>query len=197
MGERKRNPNRKLAGLTPEQLEAVFRFTESHTLEVSAKWLEAEFGVDMSPQQLGKWAEDERTQRAFEARLLKIAQASKQAGALKKRLGSLEEVTDANLSLLAQAFMAAQLTGSQADVKKLAFQFSMLLDAVAKSRRAGAAVRDSETARQKFEFDAAKAVLKHMAELKAITSDSDLSEEERTRRIRERVFGVQPVEVKK
>lgn len=49
----------------------------------------------------------------------------------------------------------------------------------------------AKTDREKFEFDAAKAALKHAADLKAISSNSKLSDTEKLNAARGKLFGVE------
>jgi len=184
--------------LSVEARDMFFAAAEKMNLDEAAALLEREFDVKLSAKSVGLWLGERRTQAAiasrdaqFQTRLLEIAASSKNAQELRDLLGKLDVLTEANLALLSESFMAAQLKGDAKEIKNLAFLFSAVLDATAKSRRADAAVQDSITSRDKFQFDAAKACLKHAKELYQISCSTG-TENEKLEAAVGLVFGQKP-----
>lgn len=88
-------------------------------------------------------------------------------------------------ALREKAFELAQSpTASLKDVKAV-------LGLLLKARSEDRADRELEFDKQKFEFDAAKAALKAVAELKAIANDKSLSEADKVNAVRRKLFGVE------
>jgi hypothetical protein len=85
------------------------------------------------------------------------------------------------------ALMQTKLTKESAEFKAWLEKEKLALKKQAEAR----AAEEFKLAREKFEFDAAKAALAHAAELKTIAT-SKLSEGEKVNRARQRLFGVLP-----
>lgn len=117
--------------------------------------------------------------------LLRRVDAVKTATAVRDAIaespGAFDEATAALLEQ--RAFdIAAQSELTTPEVVQL---FKLLLD----QRRIAVTEADSTLARQKFEFNAAEAVLEHADELLAIKGDRGLDNDARVDRVRQLVFG--------
>ena len=180
-----------LSRLPVDQQDSIFEIVESGTLAKARKHLLDEYGIELSEQAISEWAMEKRFAKNLFARTQLILRARNSADEFLRKIGGHNDIDQANLALLAQAYFDAQVTGDKAAMGCISEPYTFLLDAVAKSRRADAALQDSETAMQKFRFDAAKLVLEHLEELNAIRG-SDATDNEKLSRVVERVFGKPP-----
>src|SRR4051812_45974033 len=195
MSHRKVRTDSKLDALTPEQQEMVFAHCETVKLEDGARWLQAEFDVELSPQRLAKWLEKVRNDRAFSDLLAEIRADADRAEHVADALGDVAQLNDSNIKMLSQALFAAQRTGNTKAVKNAVFGLSMIVEALAKDRSATASVITAETSRNRFQFDAAKAALAAAGDLQQIQKSSG-SEREKVERAIDRLFGAKPKEGK-
>lgn len=182
-----------LAKLSQDQQDEIFRLVEKGTLVEAQKKL-ADRKIQLSLTSISRWATKERERRLrekFSARLIELTAAKKNAESISTKVGDLGILNDQNLALLSQTYFNAQVTGDMKTMTLLGEQLTFLMDAVAKIRRANAALADSATAREKFEFDAAKLALKYAAELQDISKSSG-SQREKAARAVERMFGKRP-----
>lgn len=191
---RKTRADSVLDDLSPEQREAVFAYCERVSLEKGIAWLKAEFDIEVSDSTLSKWLGKVRHEKKFATRLDQIAVANQRAGVVATTIGDALQLSQANILMLNQALMDAQIAGDDKAVKKAILPLVMLIEAVAKNKKADADVQDAETARSKFQFDAAKAALAAAADLQEI-SRSKGSEREKVERAVKRLFGEKPAHV--
>lgn len=187
-------PKSQLGKLPQDVQEKVFLFVEGGTLAKAQAWLRDEWELDLSASTISRWATKYRTDKAsaeFQLRLIELTAARNSAVEMKRQLGDLGVINEANLGLLSQAFLNAQISGDTKTIKALGFLFTATMDSVSKLRRADAAVADSITSQQKFQFDAAKIALKHAAKLQEINK-STATEKEKVERAVIHMFGTKP-----
>lgn len=184
-----------LAGLPQERQDELYARVESSTLAEAQEWLASHYDLNVSQDTLSRWAGRRRQEDMSFARhkkLMEIAAARRNAEQFAQAFGDLGAIHQSNIGLFGQALLAAQLGEDQESAGFFAKAMHDLMDGVAKMKRADAAVAAADTAREKFEFDAAKAVLEHMESLQSVRSQSGLSDEEKAARVRELVFGREP-----
>lgn len=142
-----------LDNASPALAAATYEHTKSHALKETSDWLKRQHGICLSPQQLGKWAARRRAEEgsvAWAIKLREVAEASDNAKKVTDKMGSLTDLAHANLALLNQALLDAQITGSPADIKRLTVLMSLLLDAVSKKQSAEARSASVELNAQKL-----------------------------------------------
>jgi mevalonate kinase len=195
MAARKTNSNSKLDALSPEQQEMVFAQCNSNmSLEAGAKWLAAEFGVEISGARLGKWLEKRRIDNDFAELMSNIRADADRAQLLSREIGKASGMDEALITMLGQALFETLRSKVKSKVKlrgKAAALLSMVVEAFAKDRKSRADVLTANTQRDRFQFDAAKAALDAAADLQEI-SRSKGSEREKVERAITRLFGTKP-----
>lgn len=182
-------------GLTEEQRDMVYGHCERVRLADGVKWLKAEFDLEISEERLSKWLERERHERAFQKRLSAVCDASRRAQIIGSQVGSALQMSEAATAAFAAALLDAQIAEDAKGMKAAAVPLAMLLEAVAKSKKADADVSQTELAWKKFRYDAAEAALACVAELQEINR-SPIADEEKRERAVKRLFGEKPSHVK-
>jgi hypothetical protein len=197
MSGRKLRSDSILDGLTPEQQDAVYAQGNAakNSLKATISWLRAEFDVEISDTRLSAWLARRRQEEAFQARLEELAAADEHARTVAQDFGDVAHLTEANIALLSQDLLDAQLAQSPAAIKAAAMNLATLVEAFAKNKKADADVEAAQTQRDKFQFDAAKAALAHAAELQEINA-SKLDDTEKRERAIKVLFGDRPAHVK-
>lgn len=190
-----RKPNAKLDALPPEQQEMVFAQCNSGmTLEAGAKWIAAEFDIEISGPRLGKWLEKRRIDNDFSELMSNIRADADRAHLLSNAVGDVAGMNEALVAMLGQALFETLRSKDKQKIKlqgKAAALLSMVVEAFAKDRKSKADVVVAGTQRDKFQFDAAKAALGAAADLQEI-SRSKGSEREKVERAIARLFGNKP-----
>ena len=174
-----------------EAREAVFAFLEANTLEATQRLLKAEYDIERSIAAIGAWAEARRAQAKFNGFLEKIRTSKERAGEVAQAVGSVSDLTEANVALLAQGLLDAQLAEDPALKKEAAGLIFFALGGLAKNKDADAKMLAAKTAHRKFEFDAAKAALKHAGKLQEIAKSAG-SDHEQVGQAVELMFGKPP-----
>ena len=191
MSARKTRDDARLDKLPEDLQEAVFTHCEKVKLEDGARWLKSEFDIELSPQRLGKWLEKVRNANEFSELLSQIRRDAESAELVGQAIGDAANLHESNTTLLSQALFHAQRTKNPVAMKLAAEALSTIMTAVAKRDAAKASVISAETARNRFQFDAAKLALVHAAELQEIQRSTG-SEREKVERAVARLFGRQP-----
>ena len=195
----KGNPSAWWKKLTPEQREMVYDFADAHTLDGTVAWIKSEFDIETSKTSLGDWLEKVRGEKTTEAlfleRLEELRKADERSHEIGVSVGNTLQLHESNVVLLSQALQAAQIANDHQALKAAAVGLSMVMEAVAKSKKADADVLTAETQRDKFQFDAAKAALANAAELQAINAEKIDDSEKRARAIKV-LFGDRPAHVR-
>jgi hypothetical protein len=122
-----------------------------------------------------------------------ICRRSQQRVAAEVRAGEAEKnpakFAEATLDALQERAM--QLANSpQSDPKEVKAIYALIL----KARDQELTTQQMQLDREKFEFDAAEACLKKLPELKSIASNPKLDQQSKIQAIRQKLFGVLPVE---
>jgi hypothetical protein len=186
----------------PEQ-QKVFAFIERTTLDKATAWICKHYqewlpGGKLSAVSVAKWAGKMRKkmQEALVVeRLLKLQDANELADRLAADVGKIAKLNDANVMLLSQALLDAQLVGDKTAMKALTAQFMLVLGTVNQAREVDVKKTAADTLKAKFYFDAAKQALKHAAALKAI-NESEGTDREKIDRAVEKLFGKRPASPK-
>ena len=158
------------------------------TLEDMVAWLRAE-GVTASTGRVSGFLSDLRQQR-LQARLLgQIASGARQCADVEKQFGknpapALETLIKLQRVLILQLSTQANVDPSL--METIFFAFKSVMD----SEKVKLKREELGLARDKFQFDAAEAALKHAAELK-VMSVSKLSEADKVNAARKKLFGVE------
>ena len=197
MSKRKTRSDSRIDALEPEQQDAVFAQCNRAgvTLEAGAKWLRDEFDLKISPQRLGKWLEKMRIDQDFRDVLSDVRADRDRATLLSRELGDAAELAEANVAMLGQALFETLRNKNMAGLRgKAAMALSMVVEAFAKDRKSKADVMTANTAREKFQFDAAKAALSAASELQEINRSKG-SEREKVERAITRLFGQKPASI--
>lgn len=191
MSDGKTRSDSKLDALRSKQQDAVFEHCETVKLVDGVRWLKSEFDIEISINRLSKWLEKTRNDRQFAELLSDIRSDSERSELVAQALGDVGRLNESNIKMLSQALFAAQRTGNVKAVKNAVFGLSMVVEALAKDRTANANVISAETARDRFQFDAAKKALANAAELQDIQRSKG-SEREKVERAVQRLFGKKP-----
>ena len=129
------------------------------------------------------WEVRSRTEQ--QQRILKAVSASD--AILEQSRDALPRLKEANAAALQQAAFEAFLSG---DVDRIQTLYGLVL----KTRSEATKATSAELARDRFEFDAAKAALEQLDALRDIGRDSSLSETAKITAVRRRLFSVLPDE---
>jgi hypothetical protein len=143
-----------------------------HTIAALVKWLDAEFAITISASALSTWLARRRSEHLFADRLERIRAASARAERMAGEVSRRAEMTNASVTMLSAALQDALLDEDTASAKSSAKLLASLLEATAKEKAAEAAIASSKLAAQKFQFDAAKAALKHAESLQQVAKSS-------------------------
>lgn len=183
------------SALTEEQGWALYYKARGLRWNEAAEWAVKEFGID-SPSRTAFYAWLGRMRAEESAhRLEQAATAAAEAAALAKTQTSDEA------QIAAYKAMATELalrTGSAKEAEKFINMADALADKRLKAAELKLKARAQETkdkqlklAREKFEFDAAKAAMAKAAEIKSISADDSLAADEKIARVRAALFGVE------
>ena len=172
---------------------AFFEYVESHTLAEAQKWLHDDKLIELSQQAISAWAARKRKEAGelkFRQLLTEIKEDALRAEEFGQQIGTLQiaGITQANVAMLSQALFRAQRTKDRAAVKFFTNMMFLLLQAVSKQQSAAASVISAETARDRFQFDAAKRALQQAALLQRINEDGG-HERDKVERAIETLFG--------
>lgn len=181
---------------TEERREAFFQFVETHNLVEAQEELRGAYKMAVAPSinTISRWAEKRRRANddlKFIQLIGEIKDDADRAQTFAKEIGDAQKLTEANVTMLSQALFRASRTKEPKAMKSSATLLSMLLEAVAKQNASRASVISAETARSRFQFDAAKAALAAAGDLQQIQKSKG-SEREKVERAVTRLFGAKP-----
>jgi hypothetical protein len=183
------------SSLTEEQAWKLYYKSRALRWNEAADWAVKEFGVDAPSRTafyawLGRMRAEESAHRLEQA-----ATAAAEAAALAKTKTSDEA------QIAAYKAMATELalrTGSAKEAEKFINMAGALADKRLKAAELKLKARAQETkdeqlklAREKFEFDAAKAAMDKATEIKSISADDSLAADEKIAKVRAALFGVE------
>jgi hypothetical protein len=186
--------------LTGGQREEFFRYCESHTLEEAEAHLRRKYKFRLSSKGISKWLEKRRSKdedRQFIATLSCMSASRKRSEELVNAIGGnggISDINQSNLLLIGKVVHDVLLDALlKKDTKRAAavLYWAEAVKALAADKRADAQKQDSETSRDKFQFDAAAAARKYARELMEINR-SKASEREKTERAVVLLFGKRP-----
>ncbi len=173
MSTRKPRKDSVLKTLPEERREQIMEFLENHGYAEAVAWLQAD-GLRTSITSLKEFyswsqlnAQYSRNESTVSTLLDKVTQRN-------------PSYTSDQIQELGQAFFTA-LALEQQDPKAWAI-----------TQRVGLEKEQLHLARQRFEFDAAKACLEKLPELKEIAANRGLNEDAKLQAVRERLFGTAP-----
>ena len=183
------------ANLTEEQAWALYYKARGLRWNEAADWAVKEFSVD-APSRTAFYAWLGRMRKEESAhRLEQAATAAAEAAALAKTK------TSDDALIAAYKAMGAELalrTGSAGEAGKFVQMAGALADRRLRAEELKLKARAQETkdeqlklAREKFEFDAARAAMARAAEIKSISADDSLAADEKIARVRAALFGVE------
>jgi hypothetical protein len=157
---------------------------------ISVQW-----SISIGKSALGEWLTKQREQRDFDVWLDKVGAASVQADIIATTAGKSGQLTEAAITGLGTALNLALVSGNPLITESAAKSFAALLTAHASNKKADAAIELAATAREKWQFDAAKAALDHAAELQEINRD-EADDKTKVARAIKRLFGEKPKNVR-
>ncbi len=164
-----------------ERAEELYQHLAKHKLEEGVKFVRQKWGINTSLRAMGEF----RRQWPLEQVVLRLQGRIAASRRIVEAGG--EEVTSltpTNLKLLEQQI--TEMLAGGADEKRL----SAFVKMFATLTKSVDMTEQTQLAGKKFEFDAAKAALKHAAELKKIAGDRTLNEGSRIEAARLKLFGV-------
>lgn len=164
-----------------ERAEQLFRYLQKHSLSEGVRWVRDQFGVRTSLRAMGEFRRDwplEQIVLRLNDRIAASRRIVADGGA------DVQSLTPTNLKLLEQQITELLATG--ADEKRIGSFIKMYSTLM----RASDIPAQTQLAIDRFQFDAAKAALKHAKELRRIAGDRDLSDDARVDAARKRLFGV-------
>lgn len=146
--------------------------------------VEKEFGLKVGHSAFQAFWEHVCVPVLLRRRSVAVSTAEEIAGEAKARPGQFDQAT---VDALKQKAFELSISPN-ANPKNVKALFMLVLKARDQDQK------DAELAlaREKFQFDAAKACLKQLPALKAIASDSKLDEQSKLRAVREKLFGALP-----
>ncbi len=142
--------------LTAAQQAMVFAYVESHTLMQTCDHLRSELGIEISCTAVGNWARRYRFDLQLKARVDEILRARCSADHLVSQVGDTKSIEKANLALLGQAFMDAQLTGDAAVIEQFGDIYVAVRNAQIKSDRVEIADRGMDLMERRINADQEK-----------------------------------------
>lgn len=181
--------------LTERQQAEFFEWAEKHTLEEAVPHLLRKYKVRLSDKGISKWLERRRAtddDRKWMVTLSGIATSSRRGDEVIQALGEISagRINVANLAIIGKMTQDALLSKHPLAFK-LAIVWAEAVKALAADKRADAQKQDSDTSRDKFQFDAGKSALKYQKELGEINR-SKCSEREKVERAVVLLFGRKP-----
>ena len=183
------------AGLSEEQSWALYSKARRCQWKEAAAWAVKEFGLEKGPSRTAFYAwltamrEDEHEHRMGQAAI-----AAAEAAALGGRCTKDEALIQAFKAL---ATDVALTTGDAKTASAFVNSAMAIKDRLQKEQElalksAAQSTKDEQLklAREKFEFDAAKAAMEKAAEIKTISADDALAADEKIAKVRAALFGV-------
>ncbi len=185
--------------LTDSQREEFYGYCETHTLEEAEAHLLKKHRFRLSSKGISKWLEKRRARdedRQFLATLSCMSTSRKRSEALVNAIGKngVSDINQSNLLLIGKVVHDVLLDALlKKDTKRAAavLYWAEAVKALAADKRADAQKQDSETSRDRFQFDAAAAALKYQAELARINRGKG-SEREKVEKAVVLLFGKRP-----
>ena len=183
------------ANLTEEQAWALYYKARGLRWNEAADWAVKEFGVEAPSRTafyawLGRMRAEESAHRLEQA-----ATSAAEAAALAKTKTSDEALIAAFKAMGAELALRTNSAGEAAKFVNMAGALAdrRIRAAELKLKTAAQQTKDEtlRLAREKFEFDAAKAAMAKAAEIKSISADDSLAADEKIARVRAALFGVE------
>lgn len=153
------------------------------------------WGITIGKSAVAEWLAKQRDEAEFDAFLSKVSESAIRADTIAEAAGKSGQLTEAAISGLGTALQLALIGGKAEVAENAAKAFSALLTAHASNKKADAAIEMAATAREKFQFDAAKAALAHAEELQEINRDAT-DDKTKVERAIKRLFGEKPKNVR-
>jgi hypothetical protein len=183
--DRKPSALAKLRNLKPKQKLRLMAWLESGmAYHKAVPLVEKEFGISTSVGALSHFWESE----VVPLRLARRQHTAKLAARLGEEQQAKPVKWDAILDDSLKELAADLMNTPGADTEKIFF----LMQLVLKTRDQGTKRVELQLKRDKFEFDAAKAALKHLDALRAIKANKSIDQGERLKQARLQLFGVTP-----
>lgn len=183
------------AGLSEEQSWALYSKARRCQWQEAAAWAVKEFGLEKGPSRTAfyAWLTAMREEE-HEHRMGQAAIAAAEAAALGGRCTKDEALIQAFKAL---ATDVALTTGDAKTASAFVNSAMAIKDRLQKEQElalksAAQSTKDEQLklAREKFEFDAAKAAMEKAAEIKSISADDALAADEKIAKVRAALFGV-------
>ena len=156
MRKKSRKGHSVLGRLTAEQQAAFFAYVESHTMRQASDHLRCEFGIELSSPAISTWSRKYRFDLQLKARVDEILRARCSADHLVSQVGDTKSIEKANLALLVQAFMDAQLTGDAAVIEQFGDIYVAVRNAQIKADRMEIADRGMDLLERRINADQEK-----------------------------------------
>lgn len=183
------------AGLSEEQSWELYSKARRCQWQEAAAWAVKEFGLEKGPSRTAFYAwMTAMREEEHEHRMGQAAIAAAEAAALGGRCTKDEALIQAFKAL---ATDVALTTGDAKTAKAFVNSAMAIKDRLQKEQElalksAAQSTKDEQLklAREKFEFDAAKAAMEKAAEIKTISADDALAADEKIAKVRAALFGV-------
>jgi len=183
------------AGLSEEQSWALYSKARRCQWQEAAAWAVKEFGLEKGPSRTAFYAwMTAMREEEHEHRMGQAAIAAAEAAALGGRCTKDEALIQAFKAL---ATDVALTTGDAKTASAFVNSAMAIKDRLQKEQElalksAAQSTKDEQLklAREKFEFDAAKAAMEKAAEIKTISADDSLAADEKIAKVRAALFGV-------
>lgn len=183
------------AGLSEEQSWALYSKARRCQWQEAAAWAVKEFGLEKGPSRTAFYAwMTAMREEEHEHRMGQAAIAAAEAAALGGRCTKDEALIQAFKAL---ATDVALTTGDAKTASAFVNSAMAIKDRLQKEQElalksAAQSTKDEQLklAREKFEFDAAKAAMEKAAEIKTISADDALAADEKIAKVRAALFGV-------
>lgn len=161
-------------------------FTDNLSYADAVKKLWEDFNVRVAPSSLSSF-----WQECSQRRLLdRIAASAQNANLVVDRLKQNPADMDAAMrGMVGQITFDASMQQGEKFDPEFVFNFTKLMIAW---KKANAQAEELSLAREKFEFDAAKAALKQLPALRKIASDNSLNDQDKLTQVRMALFGSAP-----
>ena len=183
------------AALSEEQSWALYSKARRCQWQEAAAWAVKEFGLEKSPSRTAFYAWMTAMREAeHEHRIGQAAIAAAEAAALGGKCTKDEALIQAFKALVTDV---ALTTGDAKSASAFVNSAMAIKDRLQKEQElalksAAQSTKDEQLklAREKFEFDAAKAAMEKAAEIKTISADDALAADEKIAKVRAALFGV-------
>ena len=183
------------AGLSEEQSWALYSKARRCQWQEAAAWAVKEFGLEKGPSRTAFYAwltamrEEEHEHRMGQAAIA-AAEAAARGGRCTKDEALIQAfkalATDVALTTGDAKTASAFVNSAMAIKDRLQKEQELALKSAARSTKD----EQRKLAREKFEFDAAKAAMEKAAEIKTISADDALAADEKIAKVRAALFGV-------